>query len=265
MNQLDLAPLWKALAEPKRRRIIQLLQEQARTTSEISSHFDVSRFAIMRHLKVLEQAGLIRTKREGRQRWNYLNEDLFQEIQQTYLANDTDSEYHPGDIQSFLARKEGGRPTASPGSESRPIRLEVELSASTDRVFQALTGEIDGWWSYRIAADSRMHLEPHVGGRFYESFERGGGTLYAFVTYIKPGEEIRLSGSMGLVEEEANNSIYFKLQSVSPNKTLLKLTHRFVGRVSVTTVDIFKRSWVELLTHYLKTFINTGIRYQAPL
>ncbi|UCC51419.1 MAG: helix-turn-helix transcriptional regulator, partial [Anaerolineaceae bacterium] len=126
MKQLDLTPLWRALAEPKRRRIIQLLHEQAQTTSEISSHFDVSRFAIMRHLKVLEQASLIKTRREGRQRWNYLNEDLFQEIQRTYLESEISGDYQLRDILSFLAREEGGRPAAASGFENQLFRLEVE-------------------------------------------------------------------------------------------------------------------------------------------
>lgn len=264
MKQLDLTPLWKALAEPKRRRIIQLLHEQARTTSEISSHFDVSRFAIMRHLKVLEQARLIKTRRDGRQRWNYLNEDLFQEIQQTYLDSETNGEYQVRDILSFLAREEGGPPAAAAGFENQLVHVEVELPATPGRVFQALTDEIDAWWNYRIATDSRMYLEPHVGGRFYESFSSEGGALYAVVTFIKPSEEIRLNGSMGLVEEGASNVIQVKLQSKSPDTTLLTLTHRFIGHVSIITVDTFKRSWIELLTQYLKAYINSGIGYQAP-
>ena len=160
MKQLDLTPFWKALAEPKRRRIIQLLHEQARTTSEISSHFDVSRFAIMRHLKVLEQARLIKTRRDGRQRWNYLNEDLFQEIQQTYLESETNGDYQLRDVLSFLAREEGGSPAAATGFENQLVHLEVELPAKPGRVFQALTDEIDAWWNYRIATDSCMYLEP---------------------------------------------------------------------------------------------------------
>lgn len=264
MNQLDLAPLWKALAEPKRRRIIQLLHKKARTTSEISSHFDVSRFAIMRHLKVLEQAGLIRTSREGRQRWNYLNDDLFQEVQQTYLEGNSGGDYQLRDIVGFLSREEEGGRTTATSFEDQPIHLEVELPTTPDRVFRALTDEIDVWWSYRIATDSRIHLETQVGGRFYESFNSGGGALYALVTFIKPGEEIRLSGSMGLVEDTASNVVHIVLRSVSSDRTQMTLTHRFIGRVSVITVDTFKRSWVELLTHYLKTFIESGIGYLAP-
>lgn len=52
--------IWTALADSKRRLIINLLEEEPRTTSELSEFFDVSRFAVMKHLKVLEQANLIK-------------------------------------------------------------------------------------------------------------------------------------------------------------------------------------------------------------
>lgn len=46
---------WTALSDLKRRQIITLLEEKPRTTSELSSNFDVMRFAVMKHVKVLEQ------------------------------------------------------------------------------------------------------------------------------------------------------------------------------------------------------------------
>jgi DNA-binding transcriptional ArsR family regulator len=256
MEQLDLIPLWKALADTKRRRIIRLLHKSTRTTSEISDYFDVSRFAIMRHLKVLEQAGLIKTRREGRQRWNFLNEELFQQIQRTYLENGPDGQYQLGDILGFLAREEERPARETVSSSQHPIELEIELQARQERVFQTLTDDIDSWWSYRFSTDSHMHLEPWVGGRFYEAFDNGGGALYAFVTYLKPGEEIRLNGSMGLADEDNNNIIHFVLQNQQPDMTHLRFTHRFLGKANMITVDIFKRSWVKLLTQHLKSFIE---------
>lgn len=264
MNQVDLTPLWNALADAKRRRIIQLLGDKSRTTSEICAFFDVSRFAIMRHLKVLEQAGLILTRREGRQRWNFLNEDLFKEIQQTYLEKHDDGEFQLPSILNFLTRQEGEKVRDAGISEQQPIELTVALRATPDQVFQALTGEIDSWWSYRIMADSHVVLEPQVGGRFYEAFNLGGGALYAFVNYLKPGEEIRLAGSMGLAEEAVNNVIYLTMSLPQPDTTHLKLSHHFMDRVNGITVETFKRSWMELLGHQLKSFIEEGKRYQFP-
>src|SRR6516165_535124 len=46
----DTAPLWRALADPTRRRILDLLRERPRVTGEIAAQFPVSRIAVMRHL-----------------------------------------------------------------------------------------------------------------------------------------------------------------------------------------------------------------------
>ena len=65
--------IWKALSDPTRRSILNLLRSAPRTTGEISDQFDLSRFAVMKHLGVLEKADLIKVKREGKFRWNHLN------------------------------------------------------------------------------------------------------------------------------------------------------------------------------------------------
>ena len=72
INKDDL--LFKALADYRRREILDLLKDNRRTTGEICAHFKkLDRCTVMQHLGVLEKAGLITVKREGRFRWNYLN------------------------------------------------------------------------------------------------------------------------------------------------------------------------------------------------
>jgi DNA-binding transcriptional ArsR family regulator/uncharacterized protein YndB with AHSA1/START domain len=261
MSQVDLVPLWKALAHPKRHRIILMLGEKARTTGELCTYFDVSRFAVMRHLKVLEQAGFIVSRREGRQRWNFLNEELLKRIQLAHLENGGESEYQLNEVVNFLARQEGTQ-AEGPKLAEQTLQKDVSLQATPDQVFKALTGDIDRWWSYRITSDSHVQLEPWVGGRFYETFNDGGGALYAIVTYLRPGEEIRLNGSMGLAEEAAGNLIQISLKPQPPDATRLQLTHRFLGKVSPVTLDAFKSSWEELLTQQLKRFVEHDNRFQ---
>src|SRR2546426_761327 len=69
----DLAPVWKALADPTRRAILDALRKGPRTTGDLCGRFDVTRFAVMKHLAVLEDAGLVLARRQGRERWNHLN------------------------------------------------------------------------------------------------------------------------------------------------------------------------------------------------
>jgi DNA-binding transcriptional ArsR family regulator len=58
----------KAIADPRRQEILRLVWTQERAAGEVASHFDVSRPAISKHLRVLREAGLIEERRSGTQR-----------------------------------------------------------------------------------------------------------------------------------------------------------------------------------------------------
>jgi DNA-binding transcriptional ArsR family regulator len=62
-----------AIADPTRRRIVELLAEHERTAGELVEEFDVSAPAISQHLNVLREAGLVITRAEGQSRIQSLN------------------------------------------------------------------------------------------------------------------------------------------------------------------------------------------------
>jgi DNA-binding transcriptional ArsR family regulator len=71
---LDDARIWKALGSPHRRALLDALREGPRTTSALCEVLpQLSRYAVMQHLSVLERAGVVLVRREGRERWNELN------------------------------------------------------------------------------------------------------------------------------------------------------------------------------------------------
>ncbi|GAB4196646.1 MAG: metalloregulator ArsR/SmtB family transcription factor [Wenzhouxiangellaceae bacterium] len=79
--QPDLEDTWKALSNPLRRQMLDALREQPLTTGDLVERFQqLSRFAVMQHLKVLEQGRLIVHRKQGRQRFNYLNPLPIQQI-----------------------------------------------------------------------------------------------------------------------------------------------------------------------------------------
>lgn len=91
--------VFKALADRRRRRILDLLKVEARTTGELCGCFpELDRCTVMQHLAVLERAGLILVKREGRLRWNYLNPLPIKEIYDRWI-----SPYSSGAVE-LLAR-----------------------------------------------------------------------------------------------------------------------------------------------------------------
>jgi len=73
MNAEDDDRVWRALGDPTRRRILDLLRARPRTTGELAGEFEVSRFAVMKHLATLVDAGLVLAERRGRERFNHLN------------------------------------------------------------------------------------------------------------------------------------------------------------------------------------------------
>jgi DNA-binding transcriptional ArsR family regulator len=66
--------VFKALAAPTRRAILDTLKDRPQTTGELCAAFpDLDRCTVMLHLKVLEEADLVIARRQGRERWNHLN------------------------------------------------------------------------------------------------------------------------------------------------------------------------------------------------
>ena len=62
-------PALKAIAEPRRRAILELVRDEELSAGEIASHFDVTRPAVSQHLTVLKEAGLVRERRNGTRRY----------------------------------------------------------------------------------------------------------------------------------------------------------------------------------------------------
>ena len=66
--------VFKALADPTRRHLLDRLFEQdGRTLTELESELEMTRFGVMKHLRVLEDAGLVVTRRQGREKLHFLN------------------------------------------------------------------------------------------------------------------------------------------------------------------------------------------------
>jgi DNA-binding transcriptional ArsR family regulator len=91
--------VFKALADKTRRSLLdRLFERDGRTLLELEEDVDMTRFGVMKHLRVLEEAGLVTTRRSGRQKLHFLNPvpirllhdrwiDKFTERQVSALAN----------------------------------------------------------------------------------------------------------------------------------------------------------------------------------
>jgi DNA-binding transcriptional ArsR family regulator len=66
--------IFKALADPTRRLLLdRLFERDGRTLTDLESDMEMTRFGVMKHLRVLEEAGLVVTRRSGREKLHFLN------------------------------------------------------------------------------------------------------------------------------------------------------------------------------------------------
>lgn len=78
--------VYKALADSRRREMLDLLKDERKTTGDICSHFkNLDRCTVMQHLGVLEKAGLVIVRKEGKYRWNYLDAVPIREIYDRWI------------------------------------------------------------------------------------------------------------------------------------------------------------------------------------
>ena len=79
--------VFKALANPTRRSILDTLRDQPLTTGNLVGHFpELDRCTVMQHLKVLEEADLVIAVRRGRERWNHLNPLPIHDIHERWIG-----------------------------------------------------------------------------------------------------------------------------------------------------------------------------------
>jgi DNA-binding transcriptional ArsR family regulator len=104
--------VFKALADSSRRFLLDLLFERdGQTQGELESELEMSRFGVMKHLKVLEEAGLIVTRREGREKLHYLNAVPIRQIHDRWIRK-----YQEHHVSALVDLK---RSLESEASESR--------------------------------------------------------------------------------------------------------------------------------------------------
>lgn len=79
--------VFRALAAPLRRAILDVLKDQPQTTGALCARFaTLDRCTVMQHLKVLEKAGLVMVQRKGKERWNHLNPLPIRDIHDRWIG-----------------------------------------------------------------------------------------------------------------------------------------------------------------------------------
>jgi DNA-binding transcriptional ArsR family regulator len=99
--------VFKALADPTRRFLLDLLfARDGRTLTELESELEMTRFGVMKHLRVLEEAGLVIARRSGREKLHFLNPVPIRLIHDRWIDKYTESQASAlADLKNELERE----------------------------------------------------------------------------------------------------------------------------------------------------------------
>src|SRR5215469_9813627 len=252
----DAHSMWRALADPTRRGILDMLRERPLITGEIAAQFPISRIAVMRHLEVLSDAGLVTSRKRGRERWHYLNAVPLQQLHRRWADPAA-----AGFASALLRLADTVEAEGMPMESNRPtidVALDLEIAGTPAAVFAALTKDIGGWWGHPFVTTraTSLALDPRLGGLFTERWDNGGQVI-ASVTGWAPDEHLQLVGPfhMGVGVGVAAFDL-----AESATGTLLQFSFRAIGVMDAEAAGAMSRAWAELAGTRLKGLVETGTR-----
>ena len=209
----------------------------------------------MRHLDVLADAGLVTSRKRGRERWHYLNAIPLQRIHERWVQAQAEPWARRLLRLQALAESAAGRVTID--KPAVDIAFQVSIRASRAEVFHALTHDTGGWWGHPfLSADTTsLVLEPRLGGLLVERRE-GGGSVVAAVTSWTEDRHLELAGPFhfGLAVCVAAFDLI-----ATDEGTSLEFSFRGFGAIE-GSADQFATGWRELVAERLKTLVETGKR-----
>jgi DNA-binding transcriptional ArsR family regulator len=225
--------VWRALANPVRRELLDVLRSGPRTTGELADSVPtLSRFAVMQHLDVLVDAGLVVVRRQGRHRFNHLNAVPLRQWYERWVVPLADSiATEVLALKREVEKQEGARPMAVAMDQIRTVRVETELRlrAPAERVFAAFTTDIS-WFPATYGGERVRSIvfEPRVGGLHYEDWGDGRGHLYGQVTAYDPPRALSIRARLQLGVTLDTDYLFEQ----DGDETVLKISRVAVGAMT---------------------------------
>lgn len=249
--------VWRALGDPTRRRLLDLLRDGPRTTGALCEPFRLSRFAVMKHLSVLQRARLVLVEKKGRERLNYLNAAPLREVYDRWVNSWADKWAQAGSRLKKFSETEN----AMGDMKAIEIKQEYRINAPVKRVWDALVKQTAEWWPRDfISKQARAFIiEPHVGGRAYEDWGDGQGLLWFNVLALDAGRELLLCGQLSpQYGGPATTMVKFTLEQ-DGDVAVLRLQDNTFGHIGEKLESSLSSGW-EYMFNGFKKYVETRVK-----
>jgi hypothetical protein len=140
------------------------------------------------------------------------------------------------------------------------IDYDLLLPASPETIYDAITGDISGWWDHSFSEEpARFYIEAKPGGGFYEIFdESGDGVLHATVIVANRGKLFRFDGPLGLSGRAVKAVHTYEFEPVGKDSTYLKFSAHFFGETEEGLPQTIEKVWYHFLFERFRPYIEEG-------
>ncbi|HEX2085356.1 MAG TPA: metalloregulator ArsR/SmtB family transcription factor [Solirubrobacteraceae bacterium] len=239
--------VFKALADPSRRALLDaLFAEDGQSLSALEARLPMTRFGVAKHLKVLEQAGLVTSRKVGRERLHHLNPVPLQQIQERWVSKYAERWSHA--LLGLKTVLEEG-----PMSTHTSV-YELYIRTTPERLWQAIT---DGELTRQYYFGSPIDSEWTPGARF-EMTSPDGGEVWVDGELLEVDPPRRLVQTFQAhwnaeMDQEEPSRVTWEIEQRG-DACRLRVTHEGLSEAAARQVG---GGWPQILSG-LKTLLETG-------
>ena len=242
--------VFRALADPTRRSLLdELFEQDGQSLSALERRLPMTRFGVMKHLKVLEESGLVVTRRPGREKLHFLNPVPIRLVHDRWV-----SKY----AEPWAATLSGLKTTLEEDTMEKVF--EIYIKTTPERLWEAITDDAMRQ-KYNFGVGTTSDWSP---GSRYESVHAGAGVAIGEGENLEVDPPRRLVQSMTAlwsddVKSEGTSTVTWEIEPVGDSCRLL-VTHSDLREDA--NGELYG-GWPMILSG-LKTLLETGEKLTTP-
>jgi uncharacterized protein YndB with AHSA1/START domain len=242
--------VFRALADPTRRNLLdELFEQDGQTLSALEQRLPMTRFGVMKHLRVLEEAGLVVTRRRGREKLHFLNPVPIRLVHDRWVSKY--AEPWAATLSGLKRRLE---------DKTMEKVFEIYIKTTSERLWEAIT-DPDLRAKYSFGVGVRSDWAP---GSCYESVHPGAGVTIAEGENLEVDPPRRLVQSFTAlwsddVKAEGTSRVTWEIEQVE-DSCRLTVTH---DQLREGANEELYGGWPMILSG-LKTLLETGEKLTTP-
>ncbi|MEA2621710.1 MAG: hypothetical protein QOH61_620 [Chloroflexota bacterium] len=240
---------FRALVDPNRRLLLdRLFERDGQTLGELAAGIpQMSRQGVMKHLRLLEEAGLVVTRRQGRSKLHFLNPVPIQRIHSRWISRYT------APLAAALGRLKDVM--EAPMDPTRSHVYQVYIATTPERLWAAITDPAE---TQRYYYGTAVHSDWHEGSPLEYTYPDGSVAANGKVLEVETNRRVVMEFNPVWDDEIRDEPPVRMTWEIDPSGALCKLTVTTDGVVPGSATESQFEGGIQYIVSGLKTLLETG-------